>query len=197
MDALIFFVAVIIVSSLVLGDVMSPDQMEDPLEGVNAQEMLRALLAASIGEAVVISAVGQIRLSEDATIGDCLFLELQAIHQGVLRRSFESLESVVLRAMVSITGRTLNPHIVAYAVSGTTNEQVLAIPGTPHNSSQAAAASVVIPGGPDFHWLLVLVLAPAALSELCCIPDGHLDSALRVLLPFGDGVKRDEDHRRE
>ena len=166
MDALIFFVVATVVSGLVLADAMPERRAANPLRSIDAHEMLRVLLSASIGEPATVSTGAGTCLPGDTSVGDCLFFELMALQQGSLRSTFASLESTISRAMVAVCGSALDPHMVAYIVGGMNDEPALAIPGMPQDKSYGAAASIIVPGGPDVSWLLVLTLAAPALPEL-------------------------------
>ncbi len=168
MDALVFFSTAMVISTVLLSYIGPPERggsgsYDCPTD---PGEVLEAFLKASLGKEVRIGTPYDVLLSSGEAVGECIFVEAHLLAEGASKDAFRQLNELLLVALTNITGVHSGPHLLVVAASGDSGSPLLAIPDVPANGTDMVAANSVLPGEGGERFLAVLVLCPAAPSEV-------------------------------
>lgn len=189
MDAIVFFVVAITISSILLyyarpgtNDTTStnPDGQTDP------ESVLRVFLQASLGEEMVLSLDREIHISPSTEIAECLLIELEALALGCDIDCFAPMNEKLCSILETICSPVMQPYLLSMELLDEENLQMFSLPCDPPQSGTRYASSVELPGPDGSLFLLTLVLVPASLSEIRDVGACDLDLRLGIDQPSAD-----------
>ena len=168
MDAIVFFVAAMTVSSVLLSYARPPgDRSLEDFDGdADPAEVLGVFLEASIGERLTLQFEEHVTVDASEDVAHCLAVEVAALRSGVARAAFADLNSVLERMLRSICNPSFEPCLMIVELGNGAGNVVLALldpPGAAENVYASSAELRVDDGDPC---LVELVLGPATPPEL-------------------------------
>ena len=183
MDAVVFFVIAIAISSMMFYYVreeavhapsMRPEGQSDP------EAVLRVFLRASLGEEIVLEMGREIHVSAYTDIAECLQIELDALALGAAVGDFAPINERLCEILNETCSAVLDPYLVSVQLLGEGNKRMFSLPSEPPDSGTRYASSVKLAGADGSTFLLTLVLVPASLPKLLHVSTGDLDLGPRI-----------------
>lgn len=169
MDALVFFMVAMVISSILLYYSSSgpTETQDDHGQGMSdPHEILGVLLRSSIGCEITVSLDAPRYISWDTEVGMCLLLEAEAIVDGMTPGAFDELNKTVLDLLRSLCNSVYEPFLSVMAEDDTGTERIISIPGAPTKSNHMYAATMNLVQDEEKALLVQLVLCPAASPEI-------------------------------
>jgi len=167
MDALVFFSIAILASGIMISYLESSSR--EAVTGVDAppvdiSEMLSVLLRSSI--CCEVEALPGLEVKGHESVAECLAAELYGLTMNVERQLFEGLNDAIGEVVDTLSGPLFDWRIVVVHPLGGSSEPCLAIPGPRMPCGLAYAASTELPCSDGVLYTVILILQPAAPSEL-------------------------------
>ncbi len=165
MDALVFFVGAILISSMLLslpGKASTSTRTSD--SSIETARLLDSVLSASIGANLTLELDRPVHISRQSLVRDCLAFEADFLVRGEDPDRFSQLNSIVVDMLRECAPSSMEPHLLF--VYRSYSEPLLALPHLPGEECTRIASSVGLALEGGFEILVVLVLCPSAPSEL-------------------------------
>lgn len=170
LDALVFFAAAILLSSIVLSFSLGSSSTSAGMDSrVDASDVLTAFLHASVAESFEIVLDEPLKVTGSETFALCLSLEASTILAGGSAEPFEAMNEIVWEALLRLCPLGFSPCLVVTDKSGRLQDPLFVIPETSNGSEEVYAGSAWIPSASGEELLVVLKLAPAPLSEIASV----------------------------
>jgi hypothetical protein len=169
MDAMVFFSIAMLVSGMIMvhsWDVSGETSHASDEMSARAAELLRVLMAASIGRPVSIPLAPDLIVQGHETISECLSAELYALTRGADAKAFDGMNEIVADALRAMSGPVMSAHLVIVHPGGSSMEPVLAIPGPCEAAVRAYSSSMDLPCEGGLLFTISLILEPATPPEL-------------------------------
>ena len=168
MDAMVFFVAAIAVSGVLVSSVeTSPSSEGNSQPGVNVDEALAVILHSSLGSDIEVLVGGEnVTLSRNDAIVDCLLLEAHAIAEGDDVAGFVRLNLMVMDIMTTIFMPYLEPSFRLLDTSGRIPIVLVSIPSEWPDVQLAYAAGAKISDASGGEFLVQLRSVPVSPAHL-------------------------------
>lgn len=169
MDALVFFMVAMAISSILLyySSYGLPETQDDHGQGKSdPHDILGVLLRSSIGREIAVSLEVPRYISWDTEVGVCLLLEAEAIVDGMAPEVFDELNRTVLDLLRSLCNPVYDPFLTVMAVDDLGTVGIVSIPGVPVPSDYRYAATMDLVQDEEKALLAQLILCPAASPEV-------------------------------
>lgn len=166
---MVFFSIAMLVSGMIIvhsGDVSRDTSDASDEMSARAAELLRVLMAASIGRPVSVPLAPDLIIQGHETISECLSAELYALTHGADAEAFDRMNGIVADALRAMSGPIMGALLVVVHPDGSSMEPVLAIPGPCEAGMRAYSSSVDLPCEGGLLFTVSLILEPAAPPEL-------------------------------
>jgi len=168
MDAILFFLTAIAISTLILQstglEIASRPTAKDN-DRLDARAILHVFLHASLGREITLHVDDEIHVQRDSEIAECLSIELVALESGRNVLDFEPLNLALLEVLGVVCNPIYEPYLVGLAIGDGPSKKILMLPSEPPESHSRYAASAELPSLYGGRFLVELVLVPAFLSE--------------------------------
>jgi hypothetical protein len=191
MDSMVFFAAALAISGVLVSYARPLVEPRTDLQGdADPAGILRVLLRTSIGRPVSIDLHGSYRLDGTEVVATCIAVEVSALSSGASQMPFSSLNAIILEMMNSLCDPVFEPVLTVYDLGEGSPDPVLKLPNVEVDSKNRYASSTDIPGDDGNPFKVVLILYPAALSELVQVSIRDSDLLLSVGCParhIGEG----------
>ena len=167
MDALVFFVAAMTVSAILISLAPSDDQSPHlPKSGTSDPSViLNFFLESSVGERVAIELEKQVFVDDSDDAALCLVLEASALKAGAPLEAFCQLNALLERMLRSLTSPLFRPCLSLIDPYDTAGGALLSLMSVPENSDLAYASSCNLSLEDGTKCLAVLVLSPTSSPE--------------------------------
>jgi len=170
MDAIVFFVASMIVSGVLFSLVSTGTDGQDAvsaIEGFDADKALTAFLRTSLGtEVEMVLGGGVLTLSERDEVAECILLEAHCIAEGDAESTFEILNGVLDVILESISRPFMVPFLQVLDVSDDDPAVLVSIPSEWEEVGEAFAASSLLTDAEGRTYLIQFRSVPASSAEL-------------------------------
>jgi len=168
MDAVVFFAAAVMISSVLMFYSSGPGAIDGDANQVcpDTAVMLDVVLRASIGHEVEVALGVGMTIPSTFTVYECLAAEMHALEGGVSNEVFQELNEAILAIIRSACGHSFVPHLLVLGPDLRMDSPMIAIPTVPPASFEAYASSCEMPRADGSQTLVALVLCPALLPEL-------------------------------
>lgn len=164
---MVFFAAALVVCGVLVSYTRPLAESRTDLHGsADPAGILRVLLCASIGCQVSIDLEGSHLLDGTEDVATCIVVEVLALSSGASQTLFSQLNAIILEMMNSMCNPVFEPVLIVYALDNGLPNPVLTLPNEEMDSENRYASSTEIPGADGNPYQAVLILYPAALSEL-------------------------------
>lgn len=171
LDAIVFFSVAILISSLILSqsyaESLEGPQYSDSCYGCDASSVFEVLLRSSIGETIVVDGLRTFTIHSEATVCECLSMELSALISGEQEDAFESLNEVIIGIAEKAVGLSVIPHIHVMRLLDGSWSTVVAIERAEAVSDNRAAASFDLPDEISLQSRISLILESRLSPGLC------------------------------
>lgn len=166
MDAIVFFIAAMAISTVVLSYSVPSSGQVDSLDGdLNAGEILDVFLRASVCERLTLQVGRPILVDGHEDVAACLALEISALDAGIAESAFAGLNSILERTLISVCSQAFDPHLVVLVLTDSGWTTLLVLHGMPDPTHEASASSAELTTDDETPCLVELVLCPAAPPE--------------------------------
>ncbi len=156
LDAIVFFSAAILVSSVLLSYGLAPPQGAEIRPTKDPANVLDVFLRASVGVEVTLDLGERLVVGSNEQIGECLNIELRGLSEGMPIKAFLPLNQQFSDALQRLCGLALHPRLV---VLDQTSEEVLAIgmdAGGDARNAFASSTKMRDVDGSDYLVMLVI-----------------------------------------
>jgi hypothetical protein len=197
MDALVFFMVAVTISSVLLFYFSGNRGMSVPDHGpgsADPNEVLESLLHSSIGIDETVNLGVERHLSSRTSVDQCLLIEAEAILDGQPRSAFRSIEEAIWSILERLCTPVFAPYLSVWWMGEDFSEAVIRIPSNPPASDQAFGACVELVNSGVEILLAQLLLCPSALPEVIDVLSGHLDLCAGICTSPAELVPRDGHH---
>ena len=184
MDSIVFFIAAVIISSILLYYSSNVNTMQPQDHGSGTsdpQKVIETLLRSSVGRDVVVELDAPRHIACDTEVGQCLLLEAEALLDGMEIEAFDNLNLAILDDLCAICNPMHDPFLVIYASDDSDATCLLDIPGAPPDVQTRYAASMDLVQDEEKNLAVQLILCPAAPSEVVDVMVSQLDLCASVL----------------
>ena len=165
MDAVVFFLASMIVASVLFSYLERPGIQRTAEESGDSDAMLEVLLKASIGTTLSVALEHTLVIDGREEVGECLLAEIHALRHGATIATFQSLNAILGGLVLSICSPAFEPSLVVLCEGDSCPNPILEILN-PRASPNVYASSTELTDPDGSIYLVELLLAPAALPEL-------------------------------
>ena len=164
MDAVVFFVIAITISSILFFYVddevlRSAEQSDD--DQSNPGAILKVFLHSSLGADIVLQLNGEVRIPGSSEIVECISTELEALALGQNLTDFSPLNDRLIIVLRSICSPVMEPFLMAINARGQKSDEMFSIPRAITESGTQLASSTRLPSSHS-SYLLILVLVPSS-----------------------------------
>jgi hypothetical protein len=166
MDAIVFFIAAMAASTILLSYVPFQDALTDvSSDDSDPSAILDVFLRTSVGQRLVLELDQEVFVdsSDDAAL--CVVLEAAAIKAGASPDAFSELNALLERMLRTICSAALEPHFVLLDLGAPDASTIMSLGGHPGDSPDSYASSCELFLGDGTECLAELVLVPAPPPE--------------------------------
>lgn len=168
MDAMIFFAASLLISSIVMSQAFQDrcDNVDAIGAGaaLDASSILGVLLRTSIGRSVPLDCENPVAVQPTTTVGECMAAEAVAILSGEPAEAFADLNGLILAIAELAVSPGIVPHLWIMLVTADGLKSIVRIEERPPVACERHAASFDLPAEDDARCFVTLVLEPATLG---------------------------------
>jgi len=197
MDALVFFLVAVTVSSALLF-YSAPGQEAGVAEHgqgtADPGDVLQALMHSSIGCEMTVYVEIPRHVSGEMEVSQCLLLEAETVLAGVPRSAFDEVEDAVAAILDSICSQVFDPHLSVWLFTAVVSKELISIPENEPVSSQKFGASAELSNTGDEILLAQLLLCPPAFPELVDVVSCDLDLCSGIFASSPELNPRDGHH---
>jgi hypothetical protein len=183
MDALVFFLVAVTISSVILYYSAPGESHDAPDHGQgqgDPHEVLETILHSSIGSEIVVLTDVPRHISSDTDVSQCLLLEAEAVLDGMSIDAFGPLNDAVKAILESVCSPMYESMLRVYSSSDAGLSPIVSIPDVGLDSSQQYGASMELTHDEEKDLHVQLILSPAAFSEVVdvMVSELHLSSSV-------------------
>jgi hypothetical protein len=170
LDATVFFAAAILLSSIVISFSFGPSG-ETGAGGtrIDANEILVALLHASVAERFEIVLDEPLMVTGSETFALCLSLEASMVMAGGSTEPFQAMNDVIRDALLMLSPAGFLPCLAVTEKDRGLQDPLFAIPEMLPRGAEVHSGSAWIPSSTGEELLVVLMLVPALSAELASV----------------------------
>ncbi|MCU0853070.1 MAG: hypothetical protein MUC90_07470 [Thermoplasmata archaeon] len=167
MDAMVFFAAAILLSSIVMSfSINSPGTVAGRSVQIDANEILVAFLQASVSQTFEVALEEPLTVTGKETFAFCLSVEAGVLIEGGTIEPFLSMNEVIHDTLVRLSPHGFDPCVIVTNESRGLDQPLFGIPRVMGRSSEVYAGSAWIPSSTGDEILVVLTLVPASPAEV-------------------------------
>jgi hypothetical protein len=169
MDALVFFLVAVTVSSVLLyysGKGPGAEIANHGQGSADPGEVLESLLHSSIGCDTMVNVDIPRHVSSRTGVDQCLLLEAQSILDGWPAHAFDPVNKAIWSILKNISAPVLEPSLSVWWLMDDRSELLIVIPESEPSSDQRFGASVELANTGEETQVVQLLLCPPAPSEI-------------------------------
>jgi hypothetical protein len=165
MDAIVFFLAAMVVSGVLFSAVAKSvdDDGIEPCAWFDAERALVAILRSSVGSKIAVTVGGEsLVINEWMEIAECVLLEAHVIAEGDGDSDFSALNSILSEVLNDVCGLSMNARLCVHELQNGTPTELFSVPRSWADARVTYASTTELVDSEERTYLVQLCSAPAA-----------------------------------